>query len=78
MRYPQYVYVFYGALHTEWWTSYPEHTLPCSYSIIAQMVNGSISFLPEGYVPTEQQAIHQTTSYGEVSVTQHTTCHIHH
>ena len=57
MRYPDYVYLPLGGFDDEWWENYPETNTSCSHSVIAEMINGSISVVPEGYFPAQNSSI---------------------
>ena len=64
MRYPEYVYVPLGGLGDEWWGLYPETNSSCPHSLIAEMIIGSISIVPEGYFPMHNTSV--TTTSGQV------------
>ena len=64
MRYPEYVYVPLGGLGDEWWGLYPETNSSCPHSVIAEMNNGSISIVPEGFFPTQNTSVN--TMSGQV------------
>ena len=61
MRYPEYVYAPLGGLGDEWWTLYPETNSSCPHSLIAKMINGSISIVEEGFFPTQNTSFHATS-----------------